>query len=87
MLAQTFHHFYLCSEWKKREMPSYKNVIFEKEKVLFKYNFKISFRQYLLAYLSASSLDVELFEEGNFFFCLVHSSSLVLACSISSRNV
>jgi len=68
-------------------MPSHKNVIFEKEMVLFKYNFKISFRQYLLAYLSTSSLDVELFEEGIFFFffCLVHSSSL--ACSISSGNV
>lgn len=52
-------------------MPSHTNMNLEKEMVLFKHHFKFSFRQHLLAYLSTSSLDSELLEEGH--FCLVHS--------------
>ena len=52
-------------------LPSHKNVMFEKEMVLFKHNFTISFRQYLLAYLSTSSLDAQLLEEGNSFVLFI----------------
>ena len=50
-------------------MPPHKNVNFEKEMVLLKHSFQLSFRQHLLAYLSISPLD-ELPEEE--IVCLVY---------------
>lgn len=71
-------------------MPHHTNVNFEEGIVSVKHNFKFSFRQHLFAYLSISSLDLELLEKGN--ICLVHSCTFSTSlydsmCSVNVREI